>query len=73
MTGKNHKLLALRLVSDDIAVTQLEERVCERLRLVLGQAIKNYSEKNCRYGTGNVKREVYADAIPRARVQELNS
>jgi len=71
--GKNHKLLACRLVSDDIAVTQFEERICERLRLVLGQAIKNYSDKNCRYGMGNVKREVYADPIPRALVQELNS
>ncbi|RMZ74430.1 hypothetical protein GMOD_00003467 [Pyrenophora seminiperda CCB06] len=71
--GKNHKLLACRLVSDDIAVTQLGERICERLRLVLGQAIKKFSDKNCKYGMGNVKREVYADPVCTALVQELNS
>ncbi|KAE8853900.1 hypothetical protein HRS9122_00892 [Pyrenophora teres f. teres] len=67
------RLLACRLVSDDIAVTQLGERICERLRLVLGQAIRNFSDKHCKFGMGNVKREVYADAVPRALVHELNS
>ncbi|KAK1907419.1 hypothetical protein P3342_005745 [Pyrenophora teres f. teres] len=71
--GKNQRLLACRLVSDDIAVTQLGERICERLRLVLGQAIRNFSDKHCKFGMGNVKREVYADAVPRALVHELNS
>ena len=71
--GRNHKLLACRLVSDDIAVTQLGERICERLRLVLGQAIKNFSDKNCKSGMGNVRREVYADPLATALVQELNS
>ncbi|KAG9185367.1 hypothetical protein G6011_07911 [Alternaria panax] len=58
---KNQKLLAHRLVSDDIAVAQLGTRSNEALALVLGKAIKQYNKKNCKYGMANIKRDVYAE------------
>ncbi|KAH6841951.1 hypothetical protein B0T12DRAFT_337141, partial [Alternaria alternata] len=59
--NKNQKLLARRLVSDDIAVAQLGTRSNEALALVLGNAIKQYNKRHCRYGMANIKRDVYAE------------
>jgi hypothetical protein len=58
---KNQKLLARRLVSDDIAVAQLWTRSNDALSLVLGKAIKDYNKKHCKYGMANIKRDVYAE------------
>ncbi|KAF1829915.1 hypothetical protein BDW02DRAFT_458835, partial [Decorospora gaudefroyi] len=69
--GKEQKMLAYQLVSDDIAVAQLGTHTCERLRLLLGQAIKQHNHKYCKYGMGNVARHVHAGPIPTALVDEL--
>ncbi|KAH6870625.1 hypothetical protein BKA58DRAFT_411728 [Alternaria rosae] len=58
---KSQKLLARRLVSDDMVVAQLGTRSCEALRLVLGKAIKDYNRKHCKYGMAKTNREVYAE------------
>ncbi|KAI4657961.1 uncharacterized protein J4E78_006351 [Alternaria triticimaculans] len=58
---KSQKLLARRLVSDDMVVAQLGTRSCEALRLVLGKAIKDYNRKHCKYGMAKIYREIYAE------------
>ena len=58
---KNQKLLARRLVSDDIAVAQLGIRSNEAFSSVLGKVIKEHNKKHCRYGMANIKRDVYAE------------
>ncbi len=68
---KSQKLLARRLVSDDIAVAQLGTRSCEALRLVLGKAIKDYNRKHCKYGMANIKRDIYAEPTFVALKKEL--
>jgi hypothetical protein len=58
---KSQKLLARRLVSDDVVVAQLGIKSSEALRLVLGKAIKEYNRKHCKYGMAKIQREVYAE------------
>ncbi|KAF1940687.1 hypothetical protein EJ02DRAFT_309550, partial [Clathrospora elynae] len=68
---KKQRLLALRLVSDDIAIAKLGALTCERLQLLIGNAIKQFGEKNCKFGMGRVRREVYVEPTSTALVEEL--
>ena len=68
---KKQKLLAYWLVSDDIALARLRPHACERLRLVIGGAIKRFAQKHCKLGMGSVRREVYAEPTTATLVRQL--
>ncbi|KNG44930.1 hypothetical protein TW65_08171 [Stemphylium lycopersici] len=68
---RKQKLLAYWLVSDDIALARLRPHACERLRLVIGGAIKRFAQKHCKLGMGSVRREVYAEPTTATLVRQL--
>ncbi|KAH7359946.1 hypothetical protein BKA66DRAFT_369326, partial [Pyrenochaeta sp. MPI-SDFR-AT-0127] len=70
-SDKKQRLLARRLVSDEIAITELETQTSEELRLLLGHAIAEFGRRHCRSGMSNIERRVYADPIPTALAHEL--
>jgi hypothetical protein len=68
---KPQKLLACRLISDDITVSQLGHQGCEPLTELLGQCIQEFNHKYCKHGMANVDPDVYAGPLPTALAEEL--
>ncbi|KAH9874893.1 hypothetical protein J1614_004380 [Plenodomus biglobosus] len=71
LADKKATLLAKRLVSDDITVTNLNARIGDPLRTVLGTAIAAFGKQHCHIRSGSVEREIYTDTIPAALACEV--
>jgi hypothetical protein len=68
---KAQRLLACRLISDDVTVSLLGEYGREPITEMLGQCIREFNQKHCKHGMANVDRDVYADHLPTALAEEI--
>lgn len=70
-SGRKQTLLAKRLVSDDITISNLNAKIGDHLRTMLGSAIAEFDKQRCGNNMGSIEREIYVNRVAARLAREV--
>jgi len=72
-SGRKQTLLAKRLVSDDITISNLNAKIGDHLRTMLGSAIAEFDKQRCGNSMGSVERQIYVNRVAARLAREVEN